>query len=376
MSISELERVGREAGMYFTATDLMSQVFPEPRWAVPGLIAEGLNMLVGAPKLGKSWLCLGLAVSIASGGKALGKIDVKQGPVLYAALEDTPRRLQNRLNMVLGDEPVPTDLHIATALPRLPILGEFLEGWLDQHLDARLIIIDVLRKVRPLEDGRGNAYNEDYDTLSTLKKIADRYQIAIIVVHHTRKMLDDGDVFNEVSGSTGLTGAADAILIAKRARNTDEAILHLTGRDVTEHDFGMTWNSENCTWHLTDTPAIFANMGTTRRTILDYVTENEGASPQEISTATGIKVGTVHVNVRRMSDDDQLDSDGQGRYFPSSRTYTPPETGVSPVSTVSLPSPEETQTYSEDTECKSPNRRSEAQTYSPYSTNTSSIGGL
>ena len=213
--------------------------FPEPRWAVPGLVAEGFNLLVGSPKLGKSWLCLGLAVAVASGGRALGRIPVDQGPVLYAALEDNARRLQNRLLKVLGDDPVPDDLHITTSLPRLPDLSAHLDGWLDAHPDARLVIVDVLRKVRPLGDGRGNAYNEDYDSVGHLKALADRYGVAVIAVHHSRKMADDSDVFNEVSGSTGLTGAADAVLFAKRSRNTAEAVLHVTGRDINEQEHAL-----------------------------------------------------------------------------------------------------------------------------------------
>lgn len=92
----------------FSATDLMAMNFPEPRWAVRGLICEGLNLIVGAPKFGKSWFCLNLAVAIASGGKALGQIEVEKGSVLYCALEDTPRRLQSRLNIVLGVTRCPT----------------------------------------------------------------------------------------------------------------------------------------------------------------------------------------------------------------------------------------------------------------------------
>jgi len=316
VSVSELERRGREAGCYFTARDLMATDFPEPRWAVPGLVAEGLNLLVGSPKLGKSWLCLGLAVAIASGGKALGKIDVEQGPVLYAALEDNPRRLQNRLRLVLGGDQVPDDLHITTSLPRLPDLHDFIAGWLDSTPGARLVIIDVLRKVRPIGDGRGNAYMEDYDSLGALKQLADRYGVAFVVVHHTRKAIDEGDVFNEVSGSTGLTGAADAILIAKRARNTAAAVLHITGRDVTEQDYGLQWHPDRCMWTLTDEPVFLATMGATRRKILDWVTEHEHTTPTQIADGTGIALATVKQNVRRMVGDAQLDSDGEGRYFP------------------------------------------------------------
>lgn len=329
MTSCELERIGREAGAYFTAADLMSQTFPEPRWAVPGLVAEGLNLLVGSPKLGKSWLCLGLAVAVASGGRALGKIEVEQGSVLYAALEDNPRRLQNRMRLVLQGAAVPDDLHIATYLPRLPGLYDFLDGWLLAHPDARLVIVDVLRKVRPLGDGKGNAYNEDYDSLGSLKALADKHGIAVIAVHHTRKMADDSDVFNEVSGSTGLTGAADAILIAKRARNTSEAVLHITGRDVNEQDYGLSWDAEHCMWTLLDEPVALTLMGDTRRKILEHIRANEGDSPAQVSQALSLPSATVRQTMRRMVDDDQLGTDGDGRYFLSEP--------LSRVSQVSLP---------------------------------------
>ena len=316
VTTSRLERVGREAGCYFTAADLMGAEFPEPRWAVPGLVAEGLNLLVGSPKLGKSWLCLGLAIAVASGGKALGKIDVEQGAVLYAALEDNPRRLQSRLRLVLGQDAVPDDLHITTSLPRLPDLHAMLADWLDATPGARLVIVDVLRKVRPVSDGRGNAYMEDYDSLGSLKQLADHYGVAFLVVHHTRKAADDSDVFNEVSGSTGLTGAADAILIAKRARNTAEAVLHVTGRDVTEQDYALVWHPDRCSWSLSEEPVYLATMSATRRQILDWLTDNDSGTPAQISEGTGIKANTVQQNVRRMVSDGQLDSDGQGTYFP------------------------------------------------------------
>lgn len=317
MSACELERIGRANGFYFNAVDLMGTRFPEPRWAVPGLVAEGLNLLVGSPKLGKSWLCLGLAVSIASGTKALGKIEVEQGPVLYAALEDNPRRLQSRLRSVLSGGEVPPDLHITTMLPRLPEAAEVVAGWLGAHPGARLVIVDVLRKVRPVGDGRGNAYNEDYDSMGALKRLADEYGVAIIAVHHTRKMADDSDVFNEVSGSTGLTGAADAILIAKRARNTAEAVLHVTGRDVTEQEYGLAWDSAACAWSLSEEPVVLATMGQTRRKILDFVTAHPMSTPSEIASGTAVALNTVQQNVRRMVADAQLDSDGQGRYLPA-----------------------------------------------------------
>ena len=304
---------------FITATDLMRRRFPEPRWAVPGLIAEGLNLLVGAPKFGKSWLCLGLAVSIASGGKALGKIDVQQGAVLYAALEDPQRRLQDRMGQVLQGATPPPALTFTTILPRMPDALDVIEEWLQANPDARLVIVDVFRKIRPLMDGRGgrSSYDEDYDTVGALKHLADRYKIAILLVHHTRKAADDSDVFNEVSGSTGLTGAADAILIAKRTRNTAEAVLSVTGRDINEQDFGLSWSAQGCAWSLLDEPVLLMTMGATRRKILDFLTARPGSSPKEIADGTGITLANVQQNVRRMVADDQLDSTGDGHYLPS-----------------------------------------------------------
>lgn len=99
-------------GQPYSAADLQQQTFPPPRWAVPDLLAEGVNVLAGAPKLGKSWLALGLGIAVASGGRALGSIDVVQGDVLYLALEDTPRRLFDRMGKLCGATPWPSGLAI------------------------------------------------------------------------------------------------------------------------------------------------------------------------------------------------------------------------------------------------------------------------
>lgn len=315
--VSALEDAG-SGRTYFRAADLMAMEFPEPRWAVPGLIPEGVSVLAGAPKFGKSWLCLGVGVAVALGGKALGKIDTKQGSVLYAALEDTPASLRERLALVLGDEPLPEALHFTTALPRLPDLIDMLDDWLTVHEDARLVIVDVFRKVRPIGDGRGGAsiYNEDYDALAALGAIARRHNVAILVVHHTRKSSDEEDPFNEVSGSTGLTGAADALLLVKRARNTSEGALHVTGRSMREHRYGLAWDVDTFQWRISEHPAEAVDMGVTRRAILAHLTASPGETPQRIAEQTGRNLNTVKSNVRRMVEDGQLDTDGEGRYFP------------------------------------------------------------
>src|SRR5213078_2739030 len=91
----------------FTAADLMTMEFPPPTWAVPGILAEGVTLFCGPPKVGKSWLSLGLGLAVAAGGYAFDSIRVAGGPVLYLALEDTPRRLQARMGKLLGGQPAP-----------------------------------------------------------------------------------------------------------------------------------------------------------------------------------------------------------------------------------------------------------------------------
>jgi hypothetical protein len=325
--VSRLEDLGRESGFYFTADELMDATFPEPRWAVPGLVAEGLTLLVGSPKLGKSWLCLGVAVAVASGGRALGTIPVQQGAALYCALEDNPRRLQSRLSALLRGDSAPALLSITTKLPRQPQAVEVVGGWLDDNPAARLVVVDVMRKVRGQEDVRADRYSTDYDLVGAFKTLADKHSVAVVLVHHTRKMADD-DVINEVSGSTGLTGAADAILVMRRSRNTALAELHVTGRDIAEAQYAVTFDPTTGTWVLSDESPADARLTDERRTVLAAVTAAPGIGPKALSEQTGMTHDNARQILRRMATDQQLDSDGQGRYYTPQNTLSQ----VSPLS--------------------------------------------
>src|SRR5215218_2859436 len=239
----------------WTAKELMRYVFPDPRYAVPGVLAEGLNLLAGAPKLGKSWLALNVAAAVADGGTALNRVRVERGEVLYLALEDPPRRLQQRLRLVLSGEPAPDGLFIETAWPKLLEGGcARLDAWLDEHPDCRLVVVDVFAKVRGIPDANVNRYDADYAAMASLKTIADKHEIAILVVHHTRKALAD-DFLDSVSGTQGLAGAADAVLVLSRSRGSADAKLRITGRDVEEAEFAMLFNPAEGVWSLLEGPA-------------------------------------------------------------------------------------------------------------------------
>lgn len=227
---------GKHNGYKFatiTACDLLALELPSVRWAIPDILPEGVTLLAGKPKLGKSWMAFGLSIAVASGGVALGTKPVERGDSLYLALEDNERRLQRRLRKMLAGSSAPERLHITTQWSRLDDGGvEALEGWLKAHPDARMIVIDTLAKIRPRQRGQ-NVYAEDYAALEKLLPLAAEHGVAILIVHHLRKGGAD-DPMDEISGSTGLSGGVDGALVLKRDRGQGDAYLHVDGRDIEE----------------------------------------------------------------------------------------------------------------------------------------------
>jgi hypothetical protein len=317
----------------WNAVELMATDFPEPRWAVDGIIAEGASLLAGAPKLGKSWLALNLSVAIASGGHALGKVRCDEGDVLYLALEDNGRRLQSRMRMVLQGAPPPPRLSFAISCePLLDGGADRIREWLDKHPDARLVIVDVFTRVRGAVSDKANRYEADYIAMSIVKAIADDYGVAILVVHHTRKASAE-DFLDAVSGTQGIAGAADAVLVLSRSRGRAQAVLKVTGRDVAEAEYPLDFDAGIGTWKLLDGPASDYEVSDERRRILHALRESEGLGPKAIAEAADVKYDVVKHLVRRMVDDGQLDTDGNGHYFHSLHSLRSPFT-TSPVNGV------------------------------------------
>jgi hypothetical protein len=301
---------------YWNGNDLLGEVFPEPRWAVPGVLPEGMNVLAGSPKVGKSWLALGIALAVARGGHALGKIAVDPGEVLFLALEDTGRRLQGRLAAVLEGPADLSSLHLHTAWPSADEGGnEDIAAWLDARKRIRLVVVDVLAKYRAPASDRTSAYQADYDAISGMKDLADRYGVSFLVLHHTRKAASD-DFLDTVSGTQGIAGAADSVLVLRRSRSSADATLGITGRDVDENEHALKFDPKVGSWTLLDGPATDYTLSTTRRSILAAVRAQEGIGPKAIAETIGEDYELVKKTVQRMAADDQLDTDGNGHYFP------------------------------------------------------------
>jgi RecA-family ATPase len=292
----------------------MAMDLPEPVCVVDGILTMGLNLLASRPKLGKSWLALGVAIAVASGGQALGSIPVEAGDVLYLALEDNRRRLKKRLAMLLGDKPAPPRLSIDTQWPRLDQGGlEQIESWIKGRDNPRLIIIDTIAKVRQLQSVRANAYSEDYQHLDTVKQLADAHDLGVLANHHTRKARAE-DVLEEVSGTMGLTAAADTIMVLARQRGQYDAVLHVTGRDVEEQNYALAFDPASGRWTKTGIAEPVSNSDETDKLVEAMVEAGREMSPTELAMILGKKPGTVTTLLWRAADKGRVSCLGRGRY--------------------------------------------------------------
>ena len=235
-------------GHIVTAAELQRKEFPPISYVVPGLIPEGLSILAGRPKVGKSWLALDVGIAVAAERICLGDRQPIQGDVLYAALEDNPRRLQRRIDRILS--PVSSDwpkrLSFATTWKRLDKGGvEDIAHWADSVTSPRLCILDTLAGVRPIRTREG--YVEDYESLATLHRLASERGLAVLVLHHTRKM-EAEDPIDTISGTLGLAGCADtALIIARTAQGTT---FYVRGRDVEEAEHAISFDKHSCRWTI------------------------------------------------------------------------------------------------------------------------------
>ena len=201
------------------ADTLQSTAYEPVSFVVDELLPQGLHLLAGAPKIGKSWLALWLCLCTAQ-GKPLWTFATRPCEVLYLCLEDSFQRIQSRLFDLTEDAP-PT-LHFAVMSQQLHNgLVEQIEQFLKEHPQTRLIVIDTLQRIRTAAND-ANPYASDYRDIGVLKALADKHRIAILLVHHLRKMNDD-DPMNMISGTTGLSGAADSNFVFRKS-NGDRLI--------------------------------------------------------------------------------------------------------------------------------------------------------
>lgn len=304
---------------------LDAQTFPAMQWAIEGVVPEGFGLIVAPPKAGKSWMVAGFGLGCAGGGYALGKIPVKQRPVLYLALEDGHRRLQSRFRKLMEGRPIPAGIQVIIKAEPGTAMGQ-VAAWMDRNRDeAPLVMIDTLGRMKPPKAAGEESYISDYKFGSALKGLADDVPgSTVLVVHHTRKA-ESTDFIDAVSGTQGIAGAADFILVLARRRHSDEAVLSVTGRDVMEAEYALVMNDGRWTldgMDLVDAAATAEkrrekpeNIGDRSAEVLAYVEAHPGGvTPSEVDKALGMTASKVYLS--RLFEAGRIEKPKRGTYTP------------------------------------------------------------
>ena len=225
---------------------LLNMDLPKTQFVIRDLLPQGLAILGGSPKVGKSWLMLDWVVRIAKGEK-IWNFPTAQGTTLYISLEDNNSRLQERL-LTITDS-APANVHFVTFCYSLGNgLDEQMRSFVSEHPDTVLIVIDTFQLIR--DTGGEVSYASDYNEIEFIKKLAEELKITILLVHHLRKQ-GDVDPFNMLSGTNGLAGGVDTMFVLdKSKRCTNNATLFCSGRDIEDREIELTFDKESCTWNF------------------------------------------------------------------------------------------------------------------------------
>jgi len=225
---------------------LLSLEVDPPKFIISRFLPAGLHMLAGSPKIGKSWLALWLCQQVSK-GEPVWDFETRQCGALYISMEDTLDRLHFRLSRITEDGSEQS--YFATNADSLSgALIAQLDAFMRDYPDTGLIVIDTFQRVRENTDKTG--YANDYEEINKIKAVADKFKIAVLLVHHLRKM-PDSDPFNMVSGSTGIIGAVDSLYVLEKDSRTDsKARLHVTGRDIEDMQLMLEFDRDKTVWRF------------------------------------------------------------------------------------------------------------------------------
>jgi len=300
-----------------SAADLRTMRFAPIRYVLPQFIPEGMTLLVGRPKVGKSWWVLDLCLACVEDRPIFGTLKPVQGDVLYLALEDGKRRLQRRLDKLLGtlnsEWPEPLKLVPMGQWRRADQGGlDDIAAWCKSVPKPVLVVVDTLERIRKPTTGKTSLYSADYEAITGLQKIATDHSLAIIVLHHDRKSEAD-DAFDTVSGTLGLTGAADTILIMKR--RSSGVILYARGRDIEESETAMQFDRDTCRWTILGAASEVHRSNERARVFAALNAAGQPLSAKEIMIAADMRNrNATDILLGKMAKDGEIQRVGRGRY--------------------------------------------------------------
>ena len=302
-----------------SAATLKTMTFKAVQYVVPDIVPEGVTILAGKPKIGKSWLALDVALAVSGGRYVLGEIKPGQGDVLYCALEDNKRRLAKRIRKVMAshDASWPPALTLTTTWRRLDNGGTAdIKEWYASVSNPRLVILDTLAGVRPDRNGKDTLYDGDYRALRELHAWANEVGIAVLVLTHTRKMEAD-DPIDTISGSLGLAGCADTSAIL--ARTPKGTTLYIRGRDIEEQEHAVLFNAETCRWTILGDAADVQRSYARSQILTALMEAADLMSPPDIATATGMSRNNVDQRLHHMVKDGEVIKAKRGFYAHAER---------------------------------------------------------
>ena len=240
-----------EGPKHWTGQELMAADIKPPHFVIPGMMPEGLAIIVSPSKVGKSFMVSALSLAICQGGVALGHVPTNQCEVIYLDLEQNTSKAKSRWKQVLGDEPMPSGIHLYFEWKPTDRGGiGMIERALDKFPRVGIVFVDVFTKIKPTATPKGmNAYDQEYQILGELKKIADQRHMAIALVHHTNRTKSE-DPLDTISGTTAMSATPDATWILSRSRGKTIGKLYVTGRAANESLFNLMWNPSVGSWTI------------------------------------------------------------------------------------------------------------------------------
>src|SRR6185503_9430106 len=299
-----------------TLENLLGTYYPEPQWAVHGLLPEGCLLLAGKPKQGKSYLALHLALAVAKKHLALGEFVTTPGDVLYFSLEDYAKRVQRRVQQLYTASAADHTIEFFYHAPKMHDgFAQALIHTLESRPSVRLVVIDTLRCIRDSSKEQYNLYQEDSDFMGALNQCAQDAGTTILVVHHTRKAKGE-DVFDEISGTGGLRGGTSGNLILEPTQDDADALLHVEGKDFDKRLVIAMKRLSDGSWAYTGEGDVFRLRSSKRAVVQAIQALGDDATAKEVWQSSGLKeYGAVKTMLSRMVSLGEIGRSQRGVYF-------------------------------------------------------------